>query len=241
MLELASSIVGSVDSIKEAFRARRQDVPRTLIVIGSPAVLTEELPEVVAEFCQLHPNIKLTLIHYAGIETLDLLMDGEADLALLPVVYDVATNRRFLSPEAFADREWVLITPAGHPLGQKRRLTPADIIRYPLIVPQPASRTRDDLNAFFREAGLLPKMRVSLEVSLSLSARRFVSLGLGVAVYPQPRGQLRMPELAVRSLGHMMPPERVVVLWRRGVTPRPQARLFVNIVREALMSKPYLE
>jgi DNA-binding transcriptional LysR family regulator len=239
MLELASSIVGSVDSIKEAFQARRRDVTRTLVVIGSPAILTEELPRAVAAFCEKHPNIKLTLIHYAGVETIDLLMDGAADMALLPVTYDLAANRRFLSSEPFADRDWVLITPVGHPLQRKRRLTPADLVRYPLILP--VTRTRDDLDAFFRGAGLLSRMRISLEVSLSLAARRFVGLGLGVGIFPQPLGELKIPHVAIRSLGHMIAPERVVVLWRRGVTPKPQARLFVNFVREKLMPKPRLK
>src|SRR5437870_4154121 len=63
LLELASSIVGAVDSLREVFDQRRQNVPRTLTVIGSPGVLTEELAQPVVEFCRQHAQIKVALFN----------------------------------------------------------------------------------------------------------------------------------------------------------------------------------
>src|SRR5262249_28767511 len=54
LLELAASILGTVDSLKDLFEQRRRDVPRTVVLIGSPGILTEELARPVVEFCRLH-------------------------------------------------------------------------------------------------------------------------------------------------------------------------------------------
>jgi DNA-binding transcriptional LysR family regulator len=56
LLELASSIVGAIDSLREVFDQRRNAVPRTLTIIGSPGVLTEELAQPVVEFRQQYPT-----------------------------------------------------------------------------------------------------------------------------------------------------------------------------------------
>jgi DNA-binding transcriptional LysR family regulator len=232
VLELASSIVGSVDSLNEIFQSRRREVLRTLAVITSPVVLGEELPDVVACFCREHPNISLRLIHYGVFEALDLLIDGEADVALLPAGYDLASNRRFLSAEPFAERQWSLILPEGHPLIRKRRIVPADLHRYPLI--RPATGTVAGLDAFLSKAGRTSKMSVNLEVTLSLAARRLVGLGMGVGIYPQPVRDLKIPGIVIRPLGDLLPAEQLMALWRRGKTPRPEARLFVDFARAAL-------
>src|SRR5262245_3389528 len=57
-LELAASVLGSVDSLQEAFAQRRRQAPRSLVVIGSPGVISEELARPVAAFCRKHPALR---------------------------------------------------------------------------------------------------------------------------------------------------------------------------------------
>jgi DNA-binding transcriptional LysR family regulator len=234
LLELASSIVDSVDTLKELFHQRRQDVPRTLTVIGSPGVILEELSLPVAGFCRQYPRIKLSLLNFIHLSTLDMVIDGKADMAILPRAIDLGSNQRFLASEPFAQRTWSLALPADHPLLRKRRVTPADLIRYPLILPEVGSVWRKRVDEVFRAAGLLDRMQVRMEVSIPLAARRYVSLGLGIAVYPKPPGGLAFPNLEVRRLENVLGFEEVAVFWRRGVTPTPQARLFAEYVRSQL-------
>src|SRR5262249_16370475 len=56
LLKLASSIVDSVDSLKEIFDQRRTDLPRTVTVLGSASVITEALAQPVVEFCRQYPT-----------------------------------------------------------------------------------------------------------------------------------------------------------------------------------------
>jgi DNA-binding transcriptional LysR family regulator len=124
--------------------------------------------------------------------------------------------------------------PEGHPLARKRRLGLADLVRYPLILPEQGSGWRQQLDDVFRAAGLLSRVRVALEVSMTLAVRRFVSLGGGIAVLPLPTDAIAFPGVTMRPLVNLLPREQVVALWRRGSPPRPQARVFIDFVRERL-------
>jgi DNA-binding transcriptional LysR family regulator len=234
LLELASSIVGSMDTLKERFDQRRRDVPRTLTVIGSPGVILEELALPVVGFCRQYPRIKMTLLNYVHLSTLDMVIDGKADMAILPRALDLGGNERFLTSEPFAQRTWSLLLPAAHALLHKRRVTPADLVRYPLILPEVGTVWRKRVDDVFRSAGLLDRVQVRLEVSIPLAARRYVSLGLGMAVFPKPPGGLVLPDLGTRSLADLLGFEEIAVFRRRGATLTQQARLFTEYARSQL-------
>lgn len=230
LLEMAADLLGSVDSLRERFAGRRQEIARPLVVIGTPGIVTEELARPVVRFCRRFPEVQLTLLNYAGLRTLDLLLSGEADLAVLPLASEVAGQRQLLEVEPVHERPWVLAAPPGHKLLRQRRLTLADLTGYPLILPEVGSNWRVRLDDRFRAAGLLERVRVACQVSLTLAARRYVSLGLGVALLPLPRAGLKFARLATRPLGDLLPAEPIVMVWRRGARPRPPARQFADCV-----------
>jgi DNA-binding transcriptional LysR family regulator len=235
LLELAANVLGSVDALQDEFAQRRRDVPRTLAVIGSPGVVTEELARPVAAFCRQHSQVRLTLLNHTGPRTLDLLLGGDADLAVLPLAAEVLAQRPLLTAEPLCKRPWVLAVPAKHPLARKRRVALADIVGYPLILPERESNWRQRIDDAFRVAGLLDQVRVVLEASMTLAARRYVGLGLGIALLPQPREGLALPRVVARPLTvELLPPEGIALVWRRGARPRPQARLFADFVKEWL-------
>jgi len=234
LLEIAADILGRVDALQDTFQERRGKVARHLVVIGSPGVVAEELARPVVEFCRQHAQVRLTLLSHAGLRTLDLLLAGEVDLAVLPLASEVAGQWQLLTTEPLCDRPWVLVLPQRHPLAAKRRLNLADIARQPLILPERESNWRRSVDDLFRAAGLLDRVRVVLEVSQTLAARRYVGLGLGVALLPLPREGMTLPRLTTRPLDDFLPPEEIVLVWRRGATARPQARAFADFVREQL-------
>jgi DNA-binding transcriptional LysR family regulator len=232
LLALASSIVGSVDSLKEVFEERRRQVPRSLRIIATPGVIAEELAGPVAGFCRRHPHIKVALSNYLGPGSLDRVVAGEADLAILPLALDLGGNRQFLSAEPFTSRAWVMILPQEHPLAAKRRVRAADLLDQPLILPEEGSAWRQHIEAVFGAAGLLDQLHAVLEVGVALAVRRYVSLGLGIALFPQPDGAIELPGVCTRPLGHLLPAEPIVLLSRRGGTSQPQARLFIEHLRQ---------
>jgi DNA-binding transcriptional LysR family regulator len=237
LLELAVDLLAGVDSLTAAFHERRRDVPRPLVVIGSPGVVTEELARPVVRFCRQHPEVRLTLLSYGGGRSLDLLLAGEADLTILPLASEMAGQRALLEVEPLHERPWVMATPLGHILLRQRRLALADLVRHPLILPEQGSSWRLRLDERFRAAGLLDQVRVAAEVSITLAARRYASLGLGVALLPLPRDGVRFPRLATRPLRDLLPAEQIVLAWRKGATLRPPARQFADFVRSELTQR----
>jgi len=234
LLEMSASILGEVDSLREAFTRRREDLPRRVTLIGSPGVLAEDLARPLVAFRQAHPTIRLTLLNITGEGTLDLLVSGTADLAVIPASSTLVRHRQLLTTEPLGVRPWMLLAPRRHPLARQRQPSLRAIVRQPLILPEEDSAWRQRLDALFLAAGVLEQMQVALEVSSSLAARRFVSLGVGVALLPLPNDGIAFADLSARPLGDLLPPEEIALLWRRGGQPSPQARLLADFLKQQL-------
>jgi DNA-binding transcriptional LysR family regulator len=236
LLDLATPIVVAMDTLEEAFEQRCLGLPRTLVLVGTHTVIIEELAWPIVEFCRENPEVKVTILNYVGTPILDSVIAGDVDLAVLPHEL-VGVAHRQLTSEPLCLRPAVLATPEGHPLARKRRITPADIAKYPLILPAAAdSPWRNGVDDVFRRAGLLERLRVFLEISFVQASRRYVSRGLGIALMPLPRDAVEFPGVVIRPLGDVFPSEQVAILWRRGAKPRPQARLFADFVQNRLQA-----
>jgi DNA-binding transcriptional LysR family regulator len=127
----------------------------------------------------------------------------------------------------------VAAIPKGHPLARKRQVDLEDLARYSLILPEQDSNWRQRIEELFRAAGLLDEVRVVLEASTTLAARRYVSLGVGVALLAQPQARWEVPGVATRSLDRFLGSEEIVLVWRRGAKPQPQARLFADFLKSS--------
>lgn len=229
-LEQISPIIGAMDSLLESFDQTRRELPRTLTVLSAPSILLEELRLPAAAFCQEHPEIKLKLISVAIFGGVEQLVSGEGDLAILSLDNVESVSPHFTA-EPLSERHATLVLPEGHTLARKRRLTLADLVREPLILPEPESPWRKSVEEVFRRAGLLPRLQVRIESNLSLALRGFVREGLGPALQPVPAEVLPLSGICFRSVREWFPSQAVYILWRRGVSPRPQARLFADFLR----------
>ena len=115
----------------------------------------------------------------------------------------------------------------------KRCIAAADLVRWPLILCPPEDDWRKEVNAVLDRAGVVDRIRVVVEINSLLAMVRYVSLGLGITVAPWPGG-VQLPNVCTRALDHLFPDEHLVILWRRGATPRQQARLFFDFARRHL-------
>jgi DNA-binding transcriptional LysR family regulator len=235
-LELSSSIVGAVDGLLENFQVARAEVERRLVVIGSPGAIAEELNQSVVEYCRLNPRVRVTLLSQTVTGTVDQLVSGEADMAILPVDR-IEEHSPLVTVEPLCLRTTVLAAPHDHPLARKRRLRLEDLVKYPLMLSEAQDPWRKRVEEVFRRAGLLERLRVLLEVNIGIAMRVYVQRGLGVGLLPLPTGAPEFPGVCLQSLEHLFPPQQVVILWRRGSTPRPQARAFADLAHRLLSPK----
>ena len=109
-----------------------------------------------------------------------------------------------------------LITPVNHPLARKRTITPADWIKYPLIMPPEGVYARHVLDHLLERHNLRERVRIVMETPLLDSIRQYVAAGLGIALVHI--GQQRFPgiRLHVRPLTDEEDSICVTAISRRG-------------------------
>jgi DNA-binding transcriptional LysR family regulator len=129
--------------------------------------------------------------------------------------------------------DWGLITPPGHPLLRRRRLTLRDLAGVPLIVFERGSTGRQHVLEAFHGLGLSP--RVDTEATTTGIVVKMVEAGLGVSLVPlMPNGAVtRGHRVGVRKLPGQIRPIHSGVLVRRGDPPGPAAEALLRFLLPA--------
>jgi DNA-binding transcriptional LysR family regulator len=233
LLDLIASVLQSVDSLDDAFRQLRGDLPRDLRVIATPGAASGELAGPVAEIKRRYPTTRVQIVLGASLDqTVEELLAGQADLALLTASMLGPQRKRSLIVVPIQERPVGVIVPPRHPLARTQRLELADLAAFPLILPAASFAWRLRCDEAFRTAGLWDRICVAVEVSLFQAIAELVRRGVGVGLCPFVRAW--QPGLGLRLLpaGHLFPPDELVLVRRRG-KPRPQVALL-----EELLLKP---
>ncbi|MDR2092574.1 MAG: CysB family HTH-type transcriptional regulator [Azoarcus sp.] len=135
------------------------------------------LPPVVTAFRRDFPKVHLKLHQGSPAEIAQMLLDGEADIA-------VATETIAAIPEliSFPYYSWrhAVIAPVGHPLVEVEAPTLADIVDYPIITYHEGFTGRARVDNAFAAEGLAPEVVMSALDADVIKA--YVGLGLGIGI-----------------------------------------------------------
>ena len=233
LLDLISDLLRSVDSLDDAFRQLRGELPRELHVIATPGSASGELAGPVAEIKRKHPSTRVRLSLGSSMEqTEQMLLSGVADLAVVTASIIGGIRRPSLEMIALRERPAGLLLPVRHPLAHRPNMTLADLVAYPLIMPLPEFIWRQRCDDVFRIAGLLDRVQVSVEVSLIQAIEEFVRRRVGVGLTPLVSEFRPGPGVVKLPVEHLFPPDHLFLVRRRG-KPRPQ----VQILEDLLLSK----
>jgi DNA-binding transcriptional LysR family regulator len=232
--EQAHTVLGNVDSMWATFHERRQQLPRTLTIIATPALLSEELAQPNVRFHRAHPEVNLRLQSQHGLPVLDWLTRGDADLAIVPAdVLLIADSAQFLCQQ-LGQRVATLIVERAHRLTRRPRLTIEDLIRQPLILPLEDNHWFVQVQEILRSRNLADRLQSRLRVGHILTAQILVNNGLGPALMPMPEHTHPPAGIRYLRLTHLLPDLPIFLLVRRGVPLRPPAEAFLAYVRAAL-------
>jgi LysR family transcriptional regulator, transcription activator of glutamate synthase operon len=153
----------------------------TLAVGAPPSVGTHLFPRALAAFSRRHPGIALTFREAGSRTLLQLLEDGDLDLAVViqPIRHPALETLPLL------EEELLLAVPRAHALAQgRRRVRLAELASESFVLlREGAYDLRDQTLAACRRAGFEP--RVALDGGEMDSVLRFVAEGLGVAILPE--------------------------------------------------------
>jgi LysR family transcriptional regulator, cys regulon transcriptional activator len=135
------------------------------------------LPPAVAAFKKMFPEVRLVLHQGSPAELAQMLLAGEADIA-------IATESLLDSPDilAYSYYSWHhgLVVPEGHPLTQVQPLTLEAIAEWPIITYHEGFTGRGHIDERFAAAGLTPDVVMSaLDADV---IKTYVELGMGVGI-----------------------------------------------------------
>ena len=139
------------------------------------------LPEILAAFGKTHPDIYFHSIQADSAESINRVLDGTVDLAL------VGQNTRdetcvFLP---FCQDELVIATPiTSHYLGlQNKSVTFEDFIKDPVIIREKGSGTKKEMDLFLEQIGVTPNdLNVIARMNDLEGIKKSIVNGLGISI-----------------------------------------------------------
>ncbi len=191
---LLQSWEAAPNALREAVDGTMQGPVR--VGAGEAAVLYL-LPHAIRRFLNKNPKVEVVVRHQVAEETLAMLREGELDFG----VRSLASVPADMLDLPFLTCDRVLICPRNHPVARRRHLTLEALSEYRFVLPWKQSTTRKLIERAFEERGL--PCDLALEAGGWEIIKRYVALGLGVAVIPEfclEPGDRRLTARPVRDL-----------------------------------------
>ena len=137
------------------------------------------LPPVLEKFKALHPRIELEVITAPT----DILLSKLSDNLIELGVFTLPIKHADLQVVPLITEEMVVVTSPKHPVLSKESMINAeDLQNYPLILFPKGARTRDVLDGFFHNAGIVP--RIVMEAENVALIKPLVKIDLGISIIP---------------------------------------------------------
>lgn len=178
-----------------------------------------DLPELLADFHDAHPDVEATLAQAPSGQLAEHVRAGRLDLALVGLADDAPDD---LHVETVTDEPLVAAVRPDDPLADAG---PADVGRLAdrvFVAPARGTALREALDQAFAAAGRSP--RIAFEANDPAVVARMVHRGLGISLLPASLRAFRDGELRAVALTGAAPRARLVLIWRRGGPRSPAAR-----------------
>jgi len=143
--------------------------------IGLVSTAKYFLPQLLARFRQEHFGLQVRLEVRNRDQMVELLRDGDIDLAIMgrtPADMDTRV-------EVFAEHPHAFIAHPEHPLARAQGIAPIALNQFELVTREQGSGTRVLMERFLKERGLTP--RISMEMSSNESIKQAVIANLGIS------------------------------------------------------------
>ena len=230
-----ATLLGHADAILAQVRAAEDDLAAVIGVRGGrlrlasfPSAGSTLIPQAVAAFRHLHPEVELSLGEGEPEEIAPRLRSGEFDLALLFEFPGEEQQSTGLATTALIhDPMWVAL-PVEHKLARKHNLALIDLREQDWVQTSARSACARHVISVCREAGFEP--RVSFESDDYDTIQGLVAAGVGVALIPRLALSHRRPGLVVRRLAPENPVRRVLAATPRAPGVLPAAQVMLRIL-----------
>ena len=225
ILGIAERILQDADNLRQVAREFRDQAAGTLTIATTHTQARYSLPKVVSAFKRRYPKVRLTLKQGSPPQLAEMVLAGEADIAIATEALD-----QYPKLLALAGYQWrhCVVALAKHPLLKEQRITLEMLAQFPIITYDPAFAGRSHIDDAFRAQGLAPDIVLSAVDSDVI--KTYVELGLGIGIiaavaFDEKRDLL----LRAADIGHLFGTMTTRIAVRRGTTLRGFAYDFMEL------------
>lgn len=222
----AASIVAGMERALERVASFREGLTGSLRIGTIDMASIHYLPDSFRRFRDQFPQIEIFVEIDATRPLTERVLDGRLEMAVVTLPW----KDRRLSTVSMFDDVLIPVARAGHPLVDKKLVSPTELSREPMIAYHSGSVTRRLLDDLFRTWGTTPP--IVLEIDSPAAILRLVEAGIGVSFVPElsARGELeegRLRRLNTRP-GKLV--RRIGIVTRRGAAFSPAATRFLRLL-----------
>jgi LysR family transcriptional regulator, low CO2-responsive transcriptional regulator len=167
----------------------------TLSVVNTANYFT---PQLLAKFCQRHPNINVILQVANRDAVLKQLADNSTDLAILGQPPDGLD----ISAESFLDNPLVVIAAPDHPLAKLKRVKFARLAEETFLSREQGSGTRSAMERVFAQHKIQPHISMEMETNEAIKQAVQAGMGLGILSLHSIELELETKRLVMLNVEH---------------------------------------
>lgn len=167
----------------------------TLSVVNTANYFT---PQLLAKFCQRHPNVNVILQVANRDAVIKQLSDNNTDLAIMgkpPAGLD-------LSEESFLDNPLVVIADPGHPLATLQHIKFSQLAQETFLSREKGSGTRSAMERVFAQHHVQPRISMEMETNEAIKQAVQAGMGLGILSLHSIELELETRRLVVLDVEH---------------------------------------
>ena len=177
VLSIAERVLRDLDNLRQVGEEFSNEASGRLSIATTHTQARYVLPKVIAAFMQRYPAVKLELHQGSPRQVCDMVLAGEADIAIATEA--IAEYDELVMLPCY---QWnrCVIAPKKHPILGARPLTLEEIAKWPVITYDSAFTGRSQINKAFVGRGLKPN--VVLTAIDSDVIKTYVAMGLGIGI-----------------------------------------------------------
>jgi DNA-binding transcriptional LysR family regulator len=225
VVKIIDELLQHADNLKGAAREFQDQASGTLSVATTHTQARYALPTVVRQFKRRYPKVHLTLKQGNPPQLAEMVLAGEADLAIATEALD-----HYPKLLALPGYQWnhCVVVPAKHALAKAERLTLEDVARYPVITYDPAFAGRTHIDEAFAARGLNPDVVLSAIDADVIKTYVELEMGIGIvaAMAFDPK---RDRGLRALDASHLFKSNTTRIAIRRGAYLRGYAYAFIEL------------
>lgn len=177
VLAIAERMLRDMENMRQVGQEFSNEASGSLTIATTHTQARYALPPVVQRFVQAYPNVRLSLRQGSPAQISELVLSGEADIAIATEAIDQYEELVMLP--CYQWNRSVVARP-GHPILDAAPLTLEDIARHPVITYDFAFTGRSEINKAFAARGLVPNV-VLTAIDADI-IKTYVALGLGIGI-----------------------------------------------------------